>query len=287
MVAVLMASLCLIVGVIIGLCAASLPRAFGRERRELPPPYAPTGESVYVFAGTVFPAPHDPRWRRVEARDGSGADVFVFGDRDIRLSSQSLIVGEWYVGGDGEQTKRYFLDVQRCFYAFRQLLALQTVEGAVLNAGFGKDEPVAVPPKCESPSFAEVAPVQAKIARVRGPSAREMTRYQEMAAAQMSPVFRVDDTHVLPHPSEDGWEWCADYDDGSPLQAVTIRGGGHRLIVWNDGDARVDGNTYVRSPKVAELYRLVAFRLPARLRLADRQAAGAMALLAATEKATR
>lgn len=130
----IVASFALLVGLIIGACARQVLHAWRQ------PALPASDTSVNVFCGTVFPAPHDPRWRLVEARDGgfSGCEVFVFGDRDIRLSSQMLSVGDWRVGG-GERVARYCSDVQRCYYAFREQLALAAVEPAILNAGFGKE----------------------------------------------------------------------------------------------------------------------------------------------------
>lgn len=242
----MLASYCLLVGLVLGSLASTVARSYFRrgDRPALQP-----SESVNVFDGTVFPAPHDARWRRLLSANGSGADVFMFGDRDIRLSATTLSVG---LAGSGtvvaanNRVTAYYSDVQRCYYAFKQTLALQSVELDVLNAGFGRDEVGAsdgTPERREVPQLVERA--HAVTGRYAGP-------------LDMSPVFRVDNTHVLPHPTADGWQ----HGNSDRHPSVCIGGGGHSLTVFKDGDVFLDGGRWFSNKKARELYALVVARLP-------------------------
>jgi len=130
----------ILLGIFIGWgCVAAHGLRSRRARAALPP-----REAVNMFDGTVFPAPHDARWRladhrRPDDRRLGGGDTFVFGDSDISLSDKTLVVdGETISSTD--QVGAYHSNVQRCYYDFRRTLALQSAESSVLNAQFGDAE---------------------------------------------------------------------------------------------------------------------------------------------------
>lgn len=280
----MLASACLLIGLVLGGCGATVLRAWSRKHEGLP-----ARDAVNVFDGTVFPAPHDARWRRVEAQDGSGADVFVFGDRDIRLSATTLSLG-WAdcrtIVASSNRVTAYYSDVQRCYYEFRQTLALQAVESAILNAGFGNDEAPtgdAVPEKREAPRLVAASDIDHQQATAMGKFLLATGQQNMRAPAwSMSPVFRVDDDHVLPHPNADGWK----HGNGEGAAAsVYIQGGNHTLSVFKNGAVWLDGGEWVRHPKAIILYGLVVARLPPKESTADKQRKAADEMLAKLTKA--
>lgn len=106
-----------LVGVIIGVAlwpgALAYRRATGRNR----PQTLRSTDAVNVFEGTVFPAPHDARWR-IEWQEGENFGRYAFGDSDITLTKERLRIGETEVAGSAERI----------------------LEQDIHHAGFGKNE---------------------------------------------------------------------------------------------------------------------------------------------------
>lgn len=95
------------------------------------PPTLP--QPVNMFRGTVFPAPHDPRWQLVAANCPGG--IYFFGDRDISVSRGGLLVGDVIISAD-TKVAEYHAAIERAQAERAAEEALVCVEPAILGAGY-------------------------------------------------------------------------------------------------------------------------------------------------------
>lgn len=270
----MLASVCLLVGLVIGGCGATMLRAWAMRGR---PALSARDEESNVFDGTVFPAPHDARWR-LEERGW----CFPCTSGPIVLCRMDLMVGTTLVERGGA-VSAYLDAVNRAQADLARTMVLSRVWPAILNEPLRKAEPNTAGPYFDgTPEKREVPQLVAMNQQAN--AATGLLGARDARSARYpgtSPVFRVDDAHVLPHPSADGWK----HGDSDRQPSVFIGGGGHSLTVFKDGDVFLDAGKWFKHKKASELYDLVVAHLPRKVSEADKQRMAAEEMMAKLTKA--
>jgi hypothetical protein len=225
-----MVSACLAIGVVIGLMLRQVASVWLPRLRFLPPA---STDTVNLFHGVVFPAPHDPRWR-----SDRGSWLFSDGPGLIAVAPRPAhgedfsIDATIYIGGSfidsGRNVRAYWTAIERAQEDLGRQLRLALVEPAILS------EPL--PRKKATPDIADTGAA---------------------VPAILPPPERTADERLLLVPRAGDPRWKATMD------FFSISANNHMLSLFESGRILVDSQLWLSHPSLKDLHRDLRTRLGA------------------------